>query len=55
MTSPLPFSLICSVCHKPIHLETSKTDERGDAVHEECYVQDLLASLHDPPSPEHAE
>jgi hypothetical protein len=30
---------ICSICNKPIDLETSKTDERGQAVHEECYLR----------------
>jgi hypothetical protein len=29
---------LCSICDKPIVLETAKTDEYGDAVHEECYV-----------------
>jgi len=28
----------CSVCNKPVELRTSKTDENGKAVHEECYV-----------------
>ena len=46
---------ICSVCHNPINLETTKTDEDGKPVHEDCYVQHLLASLNDPPGPQHAE
>jgi hypothetical protein len=29
---------ICSLCNEPIELETAKTDEKGNAVHEECYV-----------------
>ncbi len=29
---------ICCVCAKPVSLESSKTDERGHAVHEECYL-----------------
>jgi hypothetical protein len=29
---------ICSVCNKPVNLETSKVDELGKAVHEQCYV-----------------
>lgn len=29
---------ICSICKKPVQLETSKTDEDGMAVHEDCYV-----------------
>ena len=28
----------CSLCRKPMALESSKTDENGRAVHEECYV-----------------
>jgi hypothetical protein len=28
----------CSLCDKPVLLETSKTDEYGKAVHEECYA-----------------
>src|SRR5215471_14908046 len=30
--------LRCPVCHQPVSLESSKTDEKGRAVHEECYV-----------------
>jgi hypothetical protein len=29
---------ICDICHKPVKLETSKTDELGKAVHEGCYL-----------------
>jgi hypothetical protein len=28
----------CSICGNSVCLETSNTDERGSAVHEECYV-----------------
>ena len=28
----------CSLCERPVLLETSKTDEYGKAVHEECYA-----------------
>jgi hypothetical protein len=28
----------CCICSRPVLLETSKTDEYGQAVHEECYV-----------------
>ena len=31
--------IVCCICAGPIALETSKTDERGKAVHEECYVR----------------
>jgi len=33
--SPLP---TCSICNKPVKLETSKVDELGKAVHEGCYL-----------------
>lgn len=29
---------LCSICHKPVKIETSKTDELGKAVHEGCYL-----------------
>ena len=28
----------CSICNKPVKLETSKVDELGKAVHEGCYL-----------------
>ena len=31
-------SPICSICDKPVNLETSKTDDFGKAVHEGCYL-----------------
>jgi hypothetical protein len=33
ITSPL-----CFICHTPVQLEISKTDENGHAVHERCYL-----------------
>ena len=42
--SSLPGSnleLHCLICHKPVQLENAKTDERGKAVHEECYALKL--------------
>lgn len=30
--------VLCALCHKPVPLESSKTDENGKAVHEECYA-----------------
>jgi hypothetical protein len=33
ITSPL-----CFICHNPVELEISKTDENGHAVHEGCYL-----------------
>jgi hypothetical protein len=28
----------CAICNRPVDLKTTKTNERGKAVHEECYV-----------------
>ena len=36
-------SAVCCVCTIPIPLETSKTDEHGKAVHEECYVRKTIS------------
>ena len=37
----------CSICHKPVALETVKTDEVGQAVHEECYLVNLCVEVDD--------
>jgi len=37
---PLP-ALQCSICRKPVPVETAKTDGHGKAVHEECYIVSL--------------
>jgi hypothetical protein len=34
----------CAICNNPVLLETSKTDENGHAVHEECYVLKVLGA-----------
>jgi hypothetical protein len=39
----------CSICNKPIELETAKTDENGKAVHEECYVRVMRLKEITPP------
>lgn len=31
----------CAICQKPVELETAQTDERGWAVHEDCYMETL--------------
>lgn len=36
-------SFACRICTEPIFLETSKTDEHGRAVHEECYVRKTIS------------
>ena len=33
-----PTHLVCSICEKPVALETAKTDGDGKAVHEHCYL-----------------
>jgi hypothetical protein len=38
-------SIICCICAVPLPLETSKTDERGKGVHEECYVRKAISSF----------
>jgi hypothetical protein len=40
---------ICAICHKPVKLETSKTNEFGQAVHEACYL--LMVSSEKAKSP----
>jgi hypothetical protein len=35
--------MICCICAGPIPLETSHTDERGESVHEECYVRKTIS------------
>jgi hypothetical protein len=36
---------LCSRCKQPVDLETSKTDEYGQAIHEECCADTLKAQL----------
>lgn len=38
MEQPTKWQLNCSICNKPIAFEIAKTDDSGQAVHEECYV-----------------
>jgi len=40
---------VCPICEKPVDLETSKTDEHGHAIHEECYL--LKLQMKQPGSP----
>lgn len=37
-------AVCCAVCGEAVPLEYSKTDERGKAVHEECYVATTTGS-----------
>jgi hypothetical protein len=32
---------ICPLCSEPVELETTKTNEDGKAVHEECYYEKI--------------
>jgi hypothetical protein len=43
MTNPI-LSPLCSICGKPVELEISRTDDEGQAVHEECYAASLTQS-----------
>lgn len=47
MTGSLEYTsqrtIACCICSGPIPLETTKTDERGRAVHEECYVHKTIS------------
>ena len=38
-------SVLCSICARRVNLETSKTNEWGEAVHEHCYVRKTIAML----------
>jgi hypothetical protein len=31
----------CAFCNAPVLIETAKTNERGQLIHEDCYVQSL--------------
>ena len=56
MTSPvLVLGPRCVVCGKPVQLESTKTDEFGQAIHESCYLRRILAALSDSPAPQHSE
>lgn len=39
---PSRHSVVCSICSVPLPLETSRTDELGKGVHEECYVRKTI-------------
>jgi len=36
---------MCSFCLKPVALEAAKTDEDGQAVHEDCYSARLIKEM----------
>jgi hypothetical protein len=31
----------CAFCNAPVLIETAKTNERGQLIHEDCYVQSV--------------
>lgn len=33
--------LLCRICGEPVSVETSKTDDGGQAIHEDCYALKL--------------
>jgi hypothetical protein len=37
--------IVCRICAGSVSLESSKTDERGKAVHEECYVREAISTF----------
>jgi len=37
------------ICREPITLEIAKTDDDGQAIHEECYVEKIRGKI--PPKP----
>src|SRR4051812_42808589 len=34
-------SLRCRICNEPVPVETAKTDDHGQAIHEVCYIKNL--------------
>ena len=44
----VPYALQCRICHKPVRVENAKTDDYGEAVHEECYVVSLTQKTFSP-------
>jgi hypothetical protein len=38
-------SVVCCICAVPLPLETSKTDEHGTGVHEECYFRKTISQF----------
>lgn len=45
------FRISCILCDQPVDLETAKTNDDGDAVHEECYALEMVLRLKKRPSP----
>jgi len=43
--APHQRGILCCICAEEIPLEISKTNERGEAVHGECYVRRTVSEL----------
>ena len=43
MTSPTHGAFNCSVCNKPVDLQSANADHNGKAVHAECYLTVVVA------------
>jgi hypothetical protein len=41
---------ICPFCNEAVELETTKTNEDGKAVHEECYIKSISRLRSEPSS-----
>ena len=41
---------ICSLCNEAVEIETTKTNQDGKAVHEECYVKSISTPRSEPSS-----
>src|SRR5205823_75520 len=48
-------SFSCSICNEFVELETAKSDEFGQPVHEECYAQQISLKRSIRPPPEAAD
>jgi hypothetical protein len=35
-------ALRCRICSEPVPVETAKTDDYGQAIHEVCYIRSLI-------------
>jgi len=36
---------LCVICREPVILEIAKTDDDGQAIHEECYVEKIRGKI----------
>jgi hypothetical protein len=45
---------VCPLCNEVVEIETANTDEKGWAVHEDCYVAHITSQKHGMITMEHA-